>query len=238
MTNLATYLTIAGVPATLHVEAINCIELADERSSGLFLAKLKIRLLQAGAIAKAMKWEHNRLIEARPDWANRDIAPMLNVTANGDNGPWVDTPEGGRPVEAFWLNADPASEEYAQAKAACYWCKGAHPRSEKARKAWYRRNGGEYLAWDRGVFVDPANSFQQWQDSDGKLSVTVVRSGNAWLLKVTRKLVGKLSLKTRVGFEVDNVFSGPLAPQMWYPIPGHDLRAPVTWSVLPAWGDQ
>lgn len=22
----------------------------------------------------------------------------------------------------------------------------------------------------------------------------------------------------------------------WYPIAGHDLRAPVTWSVLPAWG--
>ena len=236
--NLSRMLTIAGVPATLHAEVIDCIDFADDQSDGLLLAKLKIRLLRAGKIAKAMGWEHNRLIEARPEWADCDIAPMLNITANGDNGPWVDTPQGGRPVDAFWLNPDPASEEYAQAVAACYWCKGAHPRSEKARKAWYRRNGGEYLAWDRGVFVDPSNSFQKWQGSEGKLSVTVVRSGGAWLVKVTRKLVGKLSLKTRVGFEVDNVFSGPLAPQMWYPIPGHDLRAPVTWSVLPAWGDQ
>jgi len=234
--NLSRLLTIAGVPATLHVEAIDCIELADEVSDGLLAAKLKIRLFQAGAIAKAMKWEHNRLIEARPDWADRDIAPMLNITANGDNGPWIDTPEGGRPLEAFWLNPDPSSEEYARAVDACYWCKGVHPRSEKARKAWYRRNGGEYLAWSRGMAVD--DGYQLWTGTRDKLTVTVVRSGGAWLLKVTRKLIGKLSIKTRVGFEVDNVFSGPLAPQMWYPIAGHELRAPVTWSVLPARGDQ
>lgn len=234
--NLSRLLTIAGVPATLHVEAIDCIELADEVSDGLLAAKLKIRWIQAGAIAKAMKWEHNRLIEARPDWADRDIAPMLNITANGDNGPWIDTPEGGRPLEAFWLNPDPSSDEYARAVDACYWCKGAHPRSEKARKAWYRRNGGEYLAWSRGMAVD--DGYQMWTGTRDKLTVTVVRSGGAWLLKFTRKLIGKLSIKTRVGFEVDNVFSGPLAPQMWYPIAGHELRAPVTWSVLPAWGDQ
>ena len=236
--NLSRYLTIAGVPPTLHTVAIDCIDYANEQSNGLFLAKLKTRLFKAGKIAKAMSWEHNRLIEARPDWAKHDIAPMLNITANGDNGPWYSTPDGDRPYEAFWTNPDPASEEYAQAVAACYWCEGEHPRSLKARKAWYRRNGGEYFAWSRGLLVDPVNGHQVWRGSEGKYSVTVVRSGDAWLLKVTRKLIGKLYLKTRVGFEVDNVFSGPLTPQMWFPIPGYELRAPATWSVLPAWGDK
>lgn len=236
--NLSRLLTIAGVPATLHAQVIDCIDLADDQSSGLLWAKIKIRLFKASKIAKAMSWGNNRLIEARPDWADCDIAPMSNITANGDNGPWYGTPHGDRPIEAFWLNPDTESEEYAQAIAACYWCKGAHPRSEKARKAWYRRNGGEYLAWRLGLPIDAAIGFQKWQGSEGKTAVTVMRCGDAWIVKSTRKVIGRLQLKTRVGFEVDNVFSGPLTPQMWFPIEGHELRAPVTWSVLPGWEKQ
>ena len=39
--------------------------------------------------------------------------------------------------------------------------------------------------------------------------------------------------RSRKGYEIDNVFSGDYTPQMWFPIPGYQLRAPVTWSVLP-----
>lgn len=234
--NALRFLEIAGVPATLRLQALACIDLADERSHGLLWAKIKTRYLRAGRIARAMRWWHNRLIDARPDWADDDIAPMLNITGHGDNGPWVSTPEGDRPVQDFWLNADPTSDEYRQAVAACYWCPGHHPRSDQARKAWYRRNGGEYRAWRLGLPVDLSQGLRMWQGSAGRVQVTVHRCGGAWLVKASRRIVGPLHLVTRVGFEVDNVFSGDYAPQMWYPIPGHELRAPVTWSVLPQWG--
>lgn len=234
--NYAKLLSAAQVDPGLIDAAVASLTECKRRSKGALLHKLKVRWFKAGWIADLLAWENNRLIEVHPDKLDWDIEPVTKISSNGDNGPWLH--ETGRPIEDCWLNTDQDSAEYKEAQAACYWCKGEHPRSEKARKAWYRRNGGEYLAWRRGMLIDPANSFQMWQGSQGRLTVTVVRSGEAWLLKTTRKLVGKLGIKTRVGFEVDNVFSGPLAPQMWYPIAGHELRAPVTWSVLPAWGDQ
>lgn len=235
--NVARLLTIAGVPDYLHPEAVACIELADQRSRGLLWHKIKARLLRAGRIAKAMQWHHHRLIDARPEWADWDIAPMLNVTGHGDNGPWV-FPEGGdistgRPIQDYWLNPDPTSADYQEAVAKCYWCPGHHPRSRKARKAWYRRNAGEYRAWRLGLPVDTTTKLTVWTGEQGNTTVTVCRSGGAWLIKSSRKVLGRLHIKTRVGFEVDNVFSGQYDPQMWYPLPGVELRAPVTWSVLP-----
>ncbi|GAD20974.1 hypothetical protein [Acidovorax sp. MR-S7] len=229
--NIIKLLTIAGVPVTLHAQAIECIEEADDRSDGLLWAKLRTRTFRAGKIADALDWEHDRLIQARPDWADDDIAPMLNITANGDNGPWEfpgGKVESGRPIGHFWTEPDDVQH--------CYWAPGHHPRSHAARKAWYRRNGGEFRAWRLGMPIDPANMYQRWHGSEGRLSVTVYRSGDAWLLLTTRQILGKLHIKTRKGFEVDNVFSGPVTPQMWFPIPGYELRAPVTWSVLPQWG--
>ena len=230
---LTEYLTLAGVPDGLHAQVIDCMSEARKRSAGLTWAKWRTRLLKAGRIAKAMPWEANRLIDVRPDWADCDIAPMLNITGHGDNGDWVDTPDGGRPDPDRWLNQDPASEDYQEAVAKCYWCPGHHPRSEKARRAWYRRNAGEYRAWRLGLPVDTTTKLAVWTGEQGNTTVTVCRSGGAWLIKSRRKVLGKLHIKTRVGFEVDNVFSGVYDPQMWYPLPGVELRAPVTWSVMP-----
>lgn len=235
--NVIKLLTIAGVPVTLHAQAVECIELADQRSRGLLWHKIKARFFRAGQIAKAMQWHHHRLIDARPEWADWDIAPMLNITGHGDNGPWVFPPGGdistGRPIQDYWLNPDPTSADYQEAVAKCYWCPGQHPRSRKARKAWYRRNAGEYRAWRLGLPVDTTTKLAVWTGEQGSTTVTVCRSGGAWLIKSSRKVLGKLHLKTRVGFEVDNVFSGQYDPQMWYPLPGVELRAPVTWSVMP-----
>ncbi|WP_313082526.1 hypothetical protein [Pulveribacter sp.] len=235
----AKLLTVAGVPPDLHPQALASLTYAQGRSRGLFAAKLKTRLFRAGRIAKAMPWDAERLIDVRPDWADDDIAPMLNITGHGDNGPWV-FPEGGgidtgRPAQHYWLNPDPASAEYQEAVAKCYWAKGHHPRSQKARKSWYRRNGGEYRAWRLGVPVDPSLPVERWQGRDGRLSVSVVRCGDAWIVNTERRLIGRLSLHGRYGFEVDNVFSGQFSPQMWFPIPGYELRAPVTWSTVPRW---
>jgi hypothetical protein len=236
---LTEYLALAGVPDGLHAQVIDCMAEARKRSAGLTWAKWRTRLFRAGKIAKAMPWEANRLIDVRPDWADSDIAPMLNITGHGDNGDWVDTPEGGRPDPDRWLNQDPASEDYQQAVAHCYWSRGHHPRSTKARKAWYRRNGGEYRAWRLGMPV--GEDSRRWTYHSDKLTVEVANSGDAWIINARRKLLGKLWWDTRCGFEVDNVFQrsvfdGVTIVQAWYPIPGHELRAPVTWSKVPAWG--
>lgn len=228
-------LQIAGVPNDLHAEALDALARAQSACRGLTASKLKTRLLMAGKIAKALPWDAERLIDVRPDWAAHDIAPMLNITAQGDNGPWVDTPNGGRPVAGYWLDPNPASAEYKEAVSKCYWCPGHHPRSREARKAWYRRNGGEHLAWQRGEAIDTANPVQEWSGTNGKLQVTVVRSGSAWIVKTRQQLAGPLVLTGRFGFESDNVFCGPGRSQAWFPIPGHELRGPATWGRRVRW---
>lgn len=232
------YLTLCQVPEGLHAQAIDCMAEADRRSTGLTWAKWRTRLFRAGKIAQALPWEAERLIDVRPDWADDDIAPVVNVTAHGDNGLWEDTPEGGRPKAGCWLDPDPASRDYQQAVAANYWCKGEHPRSPKSRKAWYRRNAGEYRAWRLGMPV--AQDSQHWLFVSDKLRIEIHNSGDAWIINARRKLLGRLWWDTRCGFEVDNVFQrsiydGVTIVQAWFPIAGHELRAPVTWSKVPAW---
>ena len=229
--NLTQALTLAGVPQALHAEAIASIAQAKDAKRGLLTHKLKARWLHAGDIAELLDWEDERLCTACPEWASWDIAPMLNVTAHGDNGPW--TPDGSRPLAGYWLSADPQSAEYQAAVEANYWLPGAHPRSKESRKAWYRRNAGEYEAWARGAEIDPANGFEIWRGQKGRTRVIVWQCSGAWLVKTSFRLVGDLAINTRRGYEIDNVFSGDYTPQMWFPVPGYELKAPVTWSTVP-----
>ena len=224
-------LTLAGVTAALHAQALASVASAQAACQGLLWHKLKARWFKAGKIAEALAWEDERLCQVRPDLARLDIAPVINVTAHGDNGPW--TPDGSRPLSNYWRNSDPASAEYAEAVAANYWLPGAHPRSKESRKAWYRRNAGEYEAWARGAVIDPANGFEIWRGSDGKNSAVAWRCCGAWLVKTSTRLLGPLHINGRHGYEIDNVFSGDYTAQMWWPIDGYALRAPVTWSTLP-----
>lgn len=225
--NYIKHLRAAGVPDHYHPAAIVALEGARDRAQGLTWAKWRVRLFKAGKIAQLLPWAAERLVDVRPDLADWDIAPMVNITAHGDNVPWVETPEGGRPAPGQWL--DPAD---AQAVAANYWLEGTHPRSPESRKAWYRRNAGEYRAWRLGVPVDVATGVQVWRGG----GVTVHHCGDAWQLQATVHLVGPLHLQIRVGYEISNVWHEPSGQQAWWPIAGHDLRAPVTWSVLPTWG--
>lgn len=236
--NHSTHLQIASVPEDLHSEALDSLARAEQASEGLTKAKLKTRLLMAGKIAKALPWDAERLLDVKPEWAQHDIAPMLNITAQGDNGPWVDTQDGGRPVSGYWLDPNPGSEEFQHAVGKCYWRPGHHPRSFEARKAWYRRNGGEHLAWQRGQAINTADPVQEWAGQHGKLQVTVVRSGSAWIIKTRKLLLGKLVLTGRYGFEADNVFCGPGRTQAWFPVPGVELRAPATWGARLRWQEK
>ena len=216
--SLPQLLTIAGVPEALHEGAMTCLADARQRAEGLLWHKLKVRLLKADKIARAMLWEAERLIDVRPDWARWDIAPMRNITGHGDNVPWDES----GPIAGAWMDDTP------EARAACYWCKGEHPRSRKARVAWYRRNGGEYEAWARGAAIDTTQPLQKWEGDAGTTRVQVWRWGAAWLVNSTRK-IGPITLRGRYGFECDNAAG-------WRALPGYDLRAPVTWSTVPRWG--
>lgn len=228
--NLRKYLDDAGVPKSLHSEALQSIELARERSKGLLWHKIKVRFFKSAKISKMLEWEDNRLIDVRPDLIDWDIAPMINITANGDNGPWVNTNQGGRPVKDYWLNTDPESDEYKYAVSKNYWCKGNHPRSIKSRKAWYLRNGGEGRAWRLGEVVLPDEYKEPWVSK----GIKVHQNNKSWLITGKIKLFGFIPCNLRVGFEIDNVFSGDYSPQMWFPVDGYELKAPVTWSIIPS----
>jgi len=226
-------LDVAGVPSSQKKAALNCLLEAHRRTDGLLLHKIKTRYLLADDLAKKLAWEDERLIDVNKSLAPYDIEPMRNITCNGDNAPWEMTAQGGRPREGHWLNKDPQSADYREAVASCYWCPGHHPRSYEARKTWYRRNGGAYRAYQLGMEIDPSQSVEAVQGVSGKLWVSVYRCGDVWQLNATQKVAGRLTIKTRIGYEITNVWNaqGELA---WYPIVGHTLKAPVTWSVLPS----
>ena len=226
---------LAGVPQELHASALASLEKAQKASKGTTLAKWKVRLFKTKRIARLLDWEDERLCLKFPELADWDIAPMLNITAHGDHVPWALTPEGGRPVPNVWLNKDPSSVEYQEAvndPISKRYFKGNHPRSKKAREMWYHRNAGEYKVWRLGEPVNPADGFQSWFYKDKKLQIKVSRCGDAWIVNSLQRLIGKIVLKRRQGYEVDNVFL-PSGEQSWYPIAGHELRAPVSWSTLP-----
>ena len=217
--NYLKYLTAAGVPAHLFEQATASLDDADRRSDGLLWHKIKVRFLRAGKIAKLIPWQAERLLDVRPDLASWDIAPMIHITAHGDNVPWPY----GVPTPGQWL--DPADQD---AIARNYWCPGEHPRSVKSRKAWYRRNGGEYEAWRRGIPVDTSRA-RIWQGN----GVKVYECSGAWEIIARDKWFGLIPVTVRIGFEIDNVWRAGDGIQNWYPLPGYELRAPVTWSVIP-----
>jgi hypothetical protein len=218
--NIIQYLLAADVPVELEQAAVACLLDAQERASGLTWVKWKVRLFRAGKIAKLLAWADERLIDVRPDLADWDIAPMVNITAHGDNVPWG----ADGPMRGAWL------QDTAEARAANYWCKGEHPRSKKSRKVWYRRNAGEYRAWRLGRRVAPGAT-RVWSAN----GVTVRENSGAWQIVATGKWLGFIPVRVRIGYEIDNAVRDD-GTQLWYPIPGAELRAPITWSVLPARG--
>lgn len=227
-------LDIAGVTDPIRREqAAWCLHLAEKRKKGLLLHKIKVRLFRAGKIAKLIPWGMDRLIDVRPDLASWDIEPVTKITAQGDKGEWGPGPDGGRPIEGEWLNPDPESAEYKLACETNHYSPGLHPRSVKSRTRWYRRNGGAHEAYMRGEIVYPILGHEVFKGSRGRHEVELWRCGGVFLVKVKTKIIGNFGLRSRKGFEVDNVFSGVYSPQAWFPIPGYELRAPLTWSVMP-----
>lgn len=236
--NIIDYLTRAGVPAHYHAAALASIESARDRAKGLLLHKLKVRLLKAGELAKLMTWEHERLIDVDKALLTYDVAPMQNIPLLGDFLAWKGSAANGTLTSGQYLNKDPESAEYKDGVAINKWTRGKHVRSYESHKGAIRRNGGEGEAWIRGLPVTLADWTAPWVTADGK--VKVFRNGNAWLI-VAQDKYGPIPIKVRIGYEIDNVMGlqkgeagGDMKlTQLWHPLPGYELRAPVTWSVLP-----
>ena len=57
-----------------------------------------------------------------------------------------------------------------------------------------------------------------------------VQASAAQICKALETLRGIRDARTG-GNEIDNLWNG--TEQAWYPIAGHELRAPLTWSALP-----
>lgn len=229
--NATAYLQAAGVPPTLWSEAQTSLDKARAATGGTLGAmtwrKHFVRLFRAGKIADLLAWEDERLIDKHPELADWDIAPVRNVTCNGDALPWDET----GPVKGAWLNKDPESVDYQLAVQRNYWLPGTHPRSPEARKAWYRRNACEYVAWELGCPV--GTDVQEWTGN----GITVLRSGDAWQIRGIVNWLGPIRLKVDIGYEVGNVFAKVNGKwvQGWYPLPGYELRACVVWVRYPTW---
>ncbi len=219
-------LEIAGVPESRHAWIKAQQAQARSRARGLLWHKVKARLLMSWWVTRKLPWDAERLPAKHAKW---DIAPVLNITCNGDNVPWELADGVSRPKSTYWMNPDPASDEYRQAVAATYWCKGHHPRSVKARRAWYRRNGGEHEAWARGVDLHTPG-VEVWHGERGRVRVTVVGTSGSYVIHAQRRLFGRVALVSRKGYEVDNVSWRSETEMGWMPMPGHRHRAPVTWG--------
>lgn len=229
--NYTKLLKVALTDSVMIDSAAASLAECKRRASGSTWKKWKVRLFKAGWIADQLAWSNNRLIEVHPDLLDMDIEPVTKVSSNGDNGPWDGAP--GHPIEDCWLNEDTGSAEYRDAVNNCYWSRGNHPRSKQARKDWYRRNAGAGYVYRVGCPVDEIEGLKIWRGRSGRTDVVVFKSGDAWQMHTYTKLIGNLKFMRRIGFEVDNVFSGTIAAQAWFAIDALPvLKAPVSWTAF------
>lgn len=218
-----------NAPADVQAAAVAALNEARKRAKGLTWAKWKVRWCENKEIAKLLTWESERLVDVDPSLIDKDIAPVINVTAYGDHIDWNDDTH--RPEPGTWMDQDPASADYqdAVAKTKAEGYLGVHPRTKKFHEWWYRRNAGEGRAWRLGAAVDMPDRPEVFKGKD----VLLINSGDAWQLFAFRKLIGNFGINIRIGYEIDNVFNFSNNLQGHYPVDGWELRAPLSCTALP-----
>ncbi|PAT30690.1 hypothetical protein CLI92_09315 [Vandammella animalimorsus] len=82
-------LEAAGVPFSMHLDAIACLAEARRRARGLLAHKIKARLM-AKRIARALPWDAETIEQIHPQWASYGVVPNLGNGVNGDNIPWAE----------------------------------------------------------------------------------------------------------------------------------------------------
>lgn len=258
--NISTILNNAGVPKEHHANIKAQFVEADGKAKGMFWHKLKVRYWHVHKIVKLFRLDVERLVDIDPKYLHWDIAPVDSVTCNGDNNLWAyqywkgsdmvwlnhDLPENF--LQRDWLLSqgyttdsisrsvpvglpDPnRNPDYEAEKARSYWTKGKwHQRTKQSWKKWFTRNGGEGYAWDLGLPVELSESKDMWVGD----TYTVRRIGNVYQISGSRKVFWKLALNYSMGYELANVYDFKTGAQKHKPIKGYELKAALTWSVLP-----
>lgn len=227
--NYEIYLTELELPLDKLQQAKDSLEDAKDSARGLLWHKIVARYFMAGKLARIIVDNKvTRVSDIEPKYRKYDVARAKNINAFGDNAEWDET----GPLDTNVYNFPEGSLEYDKAIQRNYWLKGVFPGDFKAVKAWYRRNAGEQEAVDRGVVVPnkltPENvTYRQAGD------IQIYECNEAWQVIAKDKLWGFIPVKIRIGYEIDNLFDPKTGLQMRYALDGEQLKAPVTWSVLP-----
>lgn len=226
---ISDYLARANVPQELHADVESSIQEAKVSAKGLLRHKIIARYFMASKLARII-YENKvtRVSDIKPRYRKYDVARAKNINAFGDNADW--SPTG--PIDENVYNFVEGSVEYTKAIQRNYWLKGVFPGDYKAVKAWYRRNAGEQEAVDRGEIVPNILTKKDVQVFQAE-GCTVLECNGAWEIVAKDELWGFIPVKVRVGYEIDNLFDTRTNQQMRYALDGEQLKAPVTWSILP-----
>ena len=189
--NLLKYLQAAGVPETLQPEALASLQRAEEIASGAVPYKWTAPLVMAWVVPR-LAWDAEALPARYAKWDN-------DISINGDPWPWAQRPDG------TWYRPAPL-DDTPEARAACYWAEGHHPRSRWARYIWLGwRNRASKLAHDLGA---PSGApIALWGDEKvgrSHAGVCVYRMGDCWQIMVVDRW-GPFVVRRNVGLKINNV---------------------------------
>ena len=189
--NLLKYLQAAGVPETLQPEALASLQRAEEIASGAVPYKWTAPLVMAWVVPR-LAWDAEALPARYAKWDN-------DISINGDPWPWAQRPDG------TWHRPAPL-DDTPEARAACYWAEGHHPRSRWARYIWLGwRNRASKLAHDLGA---PSGApIALWGDEKvgrSHAGVCVYRMGDCWQIMVVDRW-GPFVVRRNVGWKINNV---------------------------------
>jgi hypothetical protein len=190
--NYTKFLIQAEVPESQHVDALASLARAKSAAKRMRPYKWTAPIVMA-LVVPFLRWDAEKLPKLFAKWDN-------DISLNGDPWDWAQMPDG------TWYRPAPL-EDTPEARAACYWAKGHHPRSRWARYVWLGwRNRASKLAADLGVPATAA-SIQPHGDptiSKSKAGAAVYRMGDYWQIMSVEK-VGPFAIRRNVGWKLNNV---------------------------------
>jgi hypothetical protein len=189
--NLLKYLEAARVPEMYWLDAVASLQRAEEIASHVAPYKWTAPLVMA-LVVPWLKWNAEALPKWFAKWDN-------DISLNGDPWPWAQRADGS------WYRPAPL-DDTPEARAACYWAEGHHPRSRWARYVWLGwRNKASKLAYDLGAPIGAPIAL--WGDENvGRThpGVCVYRMGDHWQIMVVERH-GPVIVRRNVGWKINNV---------------------------------